>query len=544
MPSSPVVITPPPFTTTSTSPENISSRSTATLSHSPSSGQDQNSATPTLSSPQPLVSRFRPLAPAPLQGTTPMAPPLRLSSSSTAQIFSPSSTTGSSGSGTANVTASSPRGQTIASDPADEEDWEDLPSAAIREMDQTNAQHQLFRANAAIRRLRSSLSVARTASTRYRFDSRMLRFETEESLKRYQVENFIIKRQVDILRVNLLRARPSDQKPSESEMAARIEADKYRWRLIRAKSRLFETQKMLEGKEMEIYRLRQRLGEGRLQRDGRVQGGSSLAGVARDGQNHNSKQRAGSNDDEGALAALGILASQVLSQQQMESSDEQTSCQETSERRTAHPEKEVGAISSASAIPTAQRVVAQESVTTQAAESDTDVSATDVEHTDTELDDQFEDAEEALAPTTSHSRMKNAESKADISNDNKATTEQIVDNGEDLNTLERASRWFRKSENTDNFDPDETIEVPSSPVALATFRSINERRSPRKLNLETQESESPLTPRKTLKHRRRRSSASTVSESESVFHDDQDMLISPSGRLKQKQSANPKKLRV
>ncbi|KAK9324357.1 hypothetical protein V1517DRAFT_336999 [Lipomyces orientalis] len=547
MPPSPIVITPPPLTTTS--PENISSRSTATISYSPSSKQDQSSAT--LSSPQPLVSRLRSLAPAPPQGTTPMAPPPRLSSNSTTPTFSSSSTTGSSASsraaGSNVVTASSPRGQTVANDPADEEDWEDIPAAAIREMDQNTAQHQLFRANAAIRRLRSSLSVARTATTRYRFDSRVLRFETEESLKRYQVENFIIKRQVDILRVNLLRARPSDQKPSESEMAARIEADKYRWRLIRAKSRLFETQKMLEAKEMEIGRLRQRIGGDRLQREGRVKKGrSSHAGVARFGQNHNSKQGTGTNDDEGALAALGILASQVLSQQQIKSSDEETSCQETNRRPTAQPEREIGAISAASSITTAQRAMAQVSVTTQAADSDTDVSATDVEHTDTELDDQFEDAEEALAPTASHSRMKSAESKADTINDNKAATEQIVDNGEDLNisTLERATSVFRKSDNTDNFDPDETIEVRSSPVALATFRSINERRSPRKLNLENQDSESLFRPRKKLKHKRRRSSASTVSESESVSNNQEDMLIPPSARLKQKQSSNPKKLRV
>ncbi|KAK9345069.1 hypothetical protein V1522DRAFT_138810 [Lipomyces starkeyi] len=512
---SPVVVTPPPVTTMSNSSENISSGSRVTVTHSLSSAQDQNSATESPPQSGPILSRFRPLAPAPPGGAPQIAPYLRMSSSSTAQaipLFSTpfSSTSSRAAEPNASRTGSSPRGQT-----SDEEDWEDLPATVIREMDQTTAQHQLFRANAAIRRLRSSLSNARTASSRHRFESRVLKFETEESLKRYQVENFIVKRQVDILRVDLLRPRPSDQRPSESEMTARVGADKYRRRLIRAKGRLYETQKMIEEREMEIDRLKQRIREGRLHRD------STRSGFARDGQNHDSKHRAGSNDGEGALAALGILASQVLSQHQVENLNAQ-SRNLTHRRRTAHPEKQVGPKTVASAISTTQRkqVTAQESMTPQIAESDTDVADTDVEHMDTEPEDQFEDAEEALTPTTIHTRRATTDSGEDTSNFNKAATNPKVDNGEHINAghLEGESLMFNGSETTDNFDPDETIEVQLSPVAL--FQSINDspsnspnpRKSPRRQNVKTEDNdETPLTPRNKTKRSRHSSSASNGS---------------------------------
>ncbi|KAK9332952.1 hypothetical protein V1520DRAFT_367453 [Lipomyces starkeyi] len=512
---SPVVVTPPPVTTMSISSENISSGSRVTVTHSLSSAQDQNSATESPPQSAPILSRFRPLAPAPPGGAPQIAPYLRMSSSSTAQAipwFSTpfSSTSSRAAEPNASRTGSSPWGQT-----GDEEDWEDLPATAIREMDQTTAQHQLFRANAAIRRLRSSLSNARTASSRHRFESRVLKFETEESLKRYQVENFIVKRQVDILRVDLLRPRPSDQRLSESEMAARVGADKYRRRLIRAKSRLYETQKMIEDREMEIDRLKQRIRESRLHRD------STRSGFARDGQNHDSKHRAGNNDGEGALAALGILASQVLSQHQVENLNAQ-SRNLTHRQRTAHPEKQVGSKTVASAISTTQRkqVTAQESMTPQIAESDTDVADTDVEHMDTEPEDQFEDAEEALTPTTIHTRRATTDAGEDASNFNKAATDPKVDNGEHINAghLEGESLMFNRSETTDNFDPDETIEVQLSPVVL--FQTINDspsnspntRKSPRRQNVNTEDNdETPLTPRNKTKRRRHSSSASNAS---------------------------------
>ncbi|KAK9389948.1 hypothetical protein V1515DRAFT_180348 [Lipomyces mesembrius] len=515
---SPVVVTPPLVTTVSISSENISSGSRVTATHSLSSAQDQNSATESPPQSTPILSRFRPLAPAPPGGAPRIAPYLRMSSSFTAQAIpsfsTPFSSTSSREAGSnASRTGSSPRGQTIANESVDEDDWEDLPATDIREMDPTTAQHQLFRANAAIRRLRSSLSNARTASSRHRFESRVMKFETEESLKRYQVENFILKRQVDILRVDLLRLRPSDQRPSESEMAARVGADRYRRRLVRAKSRLYETQKMIEEREMEIDRLKQRIRGGRLQRD------STRSGFARGGQNHDSKHRAGRNDDEGALAALGILASQVLSQHQVENLNAQ-SRNLTDRGRTAHTEKEIGSKTVASAISTTKRkqVTARESITTQIAESDTDVAETDVEHMDTEPEDQFEDAEEALSPTTSHSRRATTDAEEDNSNVNKAATDPKVDNGEHTNAahLEGESKMFNGSETTDNFDPDETIEVPLSPVAL--FQSINDslsnspnpRKSPQRQNVKTEYNETPLTSRNKMKRRRHNSSASNA----------------------------------
>ncbi|KAK9355959.1 hypothetical protein V1523DRAFT_290485 [Lipomyces doorenjongii] len=512
---SPVAVTPPLITTMSIPSENISSGSRVTATHSLSSAPDQNSATESPSQSTPILSRFRPLAPAPPGGSPQVAPYLRIPFSSTAQVIPSfptpfSSTSSRDAESNASRTGSSPRGQTSPNESVDEEDWEDLPATAIREMDPITAQHQLFRANAAIRRLRSSLSNARTASSRHRFESRVMKFETEESLKRYQVENFIVKRQVDILRVDLLRLRPSDQRPSESEMAARVGADRYRRRLIRAKSRLYETQKMIEEREMEIGCLKQRIREGKLQRD------STRSGFARGSQNHDSKHRAGSKDDEGALAALGILASQVLSQHQGENLNAQ-SRNLTHRQRTAHPDKARGSKTVASAIPTTQRkqVTAQESVTTQIAESDTDVADTDVEHMDTEPEDQFEDAEEALSPTSSHSRRATTEAEEADSNVNKAATDPKVDNGEHINAahLEGESKMFNGSETTENFDPDETIDVPLSPVALfndSPSNSPNPRKSPQRQNVKTEDNETPLTPRNKMKRRRHSLSASNA----------------------------------
>ncbi|KAK9377972.1 uncharacterized protein V1513DRAFT_18570 [Lipomyces chichibuensis] len=500
----PVVVTPPPVATMAISSENISSGSW-TVTRSLSSGQDQNSAMESPPQSAPILSRFRPLAPAPPGGAPQFAPYLRMSSSSTAQAIPAFSTPFSSTSWraagpSASGIGSSPWGQTSPNESVDDEDWEDLAATAIREMDQTTAQHQLFRANAAIRRLRSSLSNARTASSLHRFESKVLKFETEESLKRYQVENFIVKRQVDILRVDLLRSRPS-----ESEIAARVGADKYRRRLIRAKSRLYETQKMIVEREMEIDRLKERIREGRLHRD------STSSGFAHDGQNHDSKHRAGSNDDDGALAALGILASQVLSQHQVKDLNAQ-SRNLTHKRRTVHPEKRIGSKTVASAISTTQQkeVTAQESMTPQIAELGTDVADTDVEHMDTEPEDQFEDAEEALTPATSHSRRATTDAEEDTCNFNKAATDSKVDNGKHINVghLEGESLMFNGCETTDNFDPDETIEVLSSPVAL--FQSINDsqsnsqnpRKSPRRQNVTTEDNETIMTPRNKTKRRR------------------------------------------
>ncbi|KAK9369977.1 hypothetical protein V1509DRAFT_394837 [Lipomyces kononenkoae] len=450
----------PPVTRTSLSSENISSETRSKLTDSVSTVQE-NSSTETQSAPS--LSRFRPLAPAPPVGILQPAPLQRMSGSSTSQAIPSLSTTSSTGSfaagSNASRTSSFSRSHTLANEPLDEEDWDDLPATVIREMDQTTAQHQLFRANAAIRRLRSSLSMARTASSRYRFESRALKFESEESLKRYQVENFIAKRQVDILRVDLLRLRPPDLQLSENEMASRVEADKYRRRFMRAKSRLFETQQLMEEKQTEIDDLKQRMREDRLHSGSRKRN-SIRTGPSRDDQNHSSKRRPSNNDGEGGLAALGMLASQVLREQHVENPTPRTSSNRIKKPRSRY--REQGSVESAVSTARRKRVAAQESLIAQMAESDTDVADTDVEHMDTEPEDQDEDSKTAL--TRGHSRRATMETE-DYAGANNVATEPVVDNGGESD--------LANGPEIDNFDPDETIEVLSSPVTLGMFKSIN-----------------------------------------------------------------------
>jgi hypothetical protein len=132
---SPVVVTPPPVTTMSNSSENISSGSRVTVTHSLSSAQDQNSATESPPQSGPILSRFRPLAPAPPGGAPQIAPYLRMSSSSTAQAIPLSSTPFSSTSSraaepNASRTGSSPRGQT-----SDEVNFVLIISIVVRQAD-------------------------------------------------------------------------------------------------------------------------------------------------------------------------------------------------------------------------------------------------------------------------------------------------------------------------------------------------------------------------------------------------------------------------
>ncbi|KAK9240670.1 hypothetical protein V1525DRAFT_178692 [Lipomyces kononenkoae] len=469
IPYSQVVTTSSAVASTSSSSESILAESKSKLTHIVSTAQEHSAAerSPHLA---PVLSRFRPLAPAPPAGVL-QTPHLRMSGSSTSQTIPYFSTVSSSASpaagSDASRTSSLSRAHTTADEPVDEEDWEDLPATAIREMDQTTAQHQLFRANAAIRRLRSALSIARRASSRYRFETRALKFESEESLKRYQVENFIVKRQVDILRVDLLRLRPPDSLESEMGMASTVAADKYRRRLIRAKSRLFETQQMMEEKQMEINDLKQRMREDRLNRQSRKRD-SIRSGLARGDQNQDIKRRAGTNDDGGALAALGILASQVLGQQQVENPKPRTSGSRIKRPRSVHGEQ--GSEASATSTAQRKRVARQESMITQIAE-DTDVADTDVEHMDTDPEDQFEGLKRAQ--TRGHSRRTSMDTEDNASASN-AATEPIVDNGDTITVgyFGRQSDLANGSE-IDNFDPDETIEVSSSPVTVGRFRSIN-----------------------------------------------------------------------
>ncbi|KAK9468897.1 hypothetical protein V1512DRAFT_258158 [Lipomyces arxii] len=246
---------------------------------------------------------------------------------------------------------------------AEDEEWEDVPATAIRDMDQMTAQHKLFKANALIRRLRSALARSRVKSSQYHLQTRLLKIETEESLRRHQVENAIVKREVDRLRMDLIAIK---QDTGFDHMAEK-ETERYRLRLVRAKGRLFETQKKLEERDLVIDKLK-----------------------------HKAKRHGSGHEEDGGLAALGILASQVLSQQRQQHDGPPVQVQP---RLAGLKEKKVDLV---------------ESLNTG---SDTDV----------------------------------------------------VDSDEE--TTEHISRLVVKHDKA--FDPDETIDIISSPAVVGTFSSIN-----------------------------------------------------------------------
>ncbi|KAK9470779.1 uncharacterized protein V1510DRAFT_404759 [Dipodascopsis tothii] len=191
------------------------------------------------------------------------------------------------------------------------EDWVNLSTGTIRDMDRETAQQQLFRANAHIQQL--SLQVVRARSTILQHDlqNKLLKIESQELAQRHQVERAIARREIDILRLDHTRA---DAPASERETAAVVAAEVYRRRLRQAKLRLHETQRQLEERQAEVESLRprKRTPKTRATRTGKPR----EAEVARTPAHVTHAGPAGhvTAPHEDGLAALGMLASQVLSQ--------------------------------------------------------------------------------------------------------------------------------------------------------------------------------------------------------------------------------------
>lgn len=148
-----------------------------------------------------------------------------------------------------------------------------------------------------IRKLNNSLSDHKDKVSRLQLQNRLLSIQTNESAQRYQVENNIVKREVE-------RLKQQQQQAVFDEEATTTPAETYRRRLCKAKVKLRDAEKEVLEKDNEIDKLKHRLREGRIKRD-------SLAEQAQQFHAANFKN---SSTTTGGLETLGILASQVLSQ--------------------------------------------------------------------------------------------------------------------------------------------------------------------------------------------------------------------------------------
>ncbi|KAK7203746.1 hypothetical protein BZA70DRAFT_58819 [Myxozyma melibiosi] len=422
-------------------------------------------------------------------------------------------------------------------------------------MDSTAAQHQLFRANAVIQRLRASLQKTKLASSHHHLQSRLLMIETQELTRRQEVEKAILQREVDKLRQDLMSSSrsvtddaadgPVQQHYSiMADYEANSTADKYRRRLVRAKRRLRDALKMVEEKEDEIDRLKGQPGA-RGRADQQRQSGSSSHHQSRPRRRGGGRSR--DKNEEGALAALGILASQVLSQQQLDESEshEGSTVGSVAGSLPASPVRGADAAGRINAemivapsISEAQRLRmsghrlparAPQHQHQQQDNEATDPADTDVETGDgeTETEDNNDssvgNAAAAVAAAV-ESEVAAGSKKASQSED--SATEPIVD-GEDVANITEISEETGLSSTTTtttttakagpsttpassvtqpHFDPDITLDAPSSPpIAASGFQSINlPAKSP---SAAAAAAVAAADPRK----RRRNSSVSTVS---------------------------------
>lgn len=197
----------------------------------------------------------------------------------------------------------------------------------IRAMDKETAQQQLFRANAYIQHLSYQMTRARSIIMHHDLQNKLLKIESQEIAQRHQVEKTIVKREVDILRLDHLRP-ANDGEPTSREAAAIDAAELYRRRLKQAKLKLYDIQRKLEARDRDSYGVNSNMKDQSSNDHHRMRALSSPSSAL---PPHRHKPRKLSTDydngksKEDRLAALGMLASQVLSQQTLDDDREQHS---------------------------------------------------------------------------------------------------------------------------------------------------------------------------------------------------------------------------
>ncbi|CUS10884.1 unnamed protein product, partial [Tuber aestivum] len=208
--------------------------------------------------------------------------------------------------------------------PSETEAWDDLSSSAIESFDLGTLRSKLDLANQLIKTLSSSLSSLRTTATHYTLQHKLLMLENSEAAARHQVESDITRREVEVLRL--------DQGPwNTNQQTALVEENElYKRRLRRAKRSLREHREDLGELRDENEKLKKRIRDNRqhqhqleaTRREDSHRGPSRVPGP------RNALESDTNNEDDG-LAALGLLASQVLSQEMVE--------EDHSDHRRHHP---------------------------------------------------------------------------------------------------------------------------------------------------------------------------------------------------------------
>ncbi|PUU81226.1 hypothetical protein B9Z19DRAFT_1077608 [Tuber borchii] len=217
--------------------------------------------------------------------------------------------------------------------PLETETWGDLSPSAIESFDLGTLRSKLTLANQLIKTLSSSLSSLRTTATHYTLQHKLLMLENSEAAARHQVESDITRREVEVLRLD------QGSWSTNQQAALAEENELYKRRLRRAKRSLREYREDLGELRDENEKLKKRIRDNRqhqhqlevsrspgcptsssatadhqqltTRRDDGHRGPSRVPGL------RNAPESDTNNEDDG-LAALGLLASQVLSQEMVE----------------------------------------------------------------------------------------------------------------------------------------------------------------------------------------------------------------------------------
>lgn len=201
----------------------------------------------------------------------------------------------------------------------------EISTKDIQQMTDSTRRRTLVSAVEVLKEMRESANKYKSLLSHFQLQNRLLTIETHEAAQRYEVENNLIKRQVERLKS---LDRHDDEPTSNNNLHP---AEVYRRRLQKAKLKLQDAHMELEEKNEEIERLKKRLREGRLHREA-IEAAAAASHHRNNQQHHHhhhhhhphhhqqqqqqSPNRHSPRTENNGLAALGLLASQVLSQQQ------------------------------------------------------------------------------------------------------------------------------------------------------------------------------------------------------------------------------------
>ncbi|ODV92773.1 hypothetical protein CANCADRAFT_93029 [Tortispora caseinolytica NRRL Y-17796] len=192
------------------------------------------------------------------------------------------------------------------------------------------AHERLKKAEKAIHTLVKQLKAAKSSISHYHLQTQLLTIEAHESQQRQLVESQIAKRQVDLLRPD----QNANVNVSDELMLMQDLAETYRRRLYKAKQRLKETQTESAEKSAEIMKLKERLRRyvisptnPPLRRySGNILPTPTVTSLSRTHSHpsvtfhHSQASSSQHSAAESGLDTLGMLATQVLSQEEQPSS--------------------------------------------------------------------------------------------------------------------------------------------------------------------------------------------------------------------------------